>query len=53
MHAERLVMGDGARGEFEKKPKRDDRRLSDLIAPGTFLVGNDDALRTLQPWSSC
>lgn len=31
MHAERLLMGDGARGEFEKKPKRDDRRLSDLV----------------------
>lgn len=25
-------MGDGAKGEFEKKPKRDERRLSDLVA---------------------
>lgn len=32
MHAERLLMGDGARGEFEKKSKRDDRRLSELVA---------------------
>lgn len=26
------LMGDGAKGEFERKPKRDGRRLSDLIA---------------------
>lgn len=28
---ERRIMGDGANGEFEKKPKRDERRLSELI----------------------
>lgn len=31
MYAERMLMGDGARGEFEKKSKRDDRRLSELV----------------------
>lgn len=31
MYAERMLMGDGARGEFEKKSKRDDRRLGDLV----------------------
>ncbi|WP_339538392.1 phage integrase [Pseudomonas sp. RA_15y_Pfl2_54] len=29
---ERRLMGDGAKGEFEKKPKRDERRLSDLVS---------------------
>jgi len=31
MHLERRIMGDGSRGEFEKKPKRDERRLSELV----------------------
>lgn len=31
MHVERRIMGDGSRGEFEKKPKRDSRRLSELV----------------------
>ncbi|MFP3678899.1 tyrosine-type recombinase/integrase [Pseudomonas sp. SIMBA_041] len=29
---ERRLMGDGAKGEFEKKPKQDERRLSDLVS---------------------
>lgn len=29
---ERRIMGDGANGDFEKKPKRDERRLSDLVS---------------------
>lgn len=28
---ERQILGDGAHGSFEKKPKRDERRLSDLV----------------------
>ena len=53
MHAERLLMGDGARGEFEKKPKRDDRRLSDLIAlwfklHGQTLKRGEERQRALQ-----
>lgn len=31
MHLERRIMGDGSRGEFEKTPKLDERRLSQLI----------------------
>ncbi|MCW1938541.1 tyrosine-type recombinase/integrase [Pseudomonas sp. MDMC_285] len=31
MHVERRLMGDGSRGEFEKAPKLDERRLSKLI----------------------
>ncbi|WP_341785050.1 phage integrase [Metapseudomonas otitidis] len=31
MHLERRIMGDGSRGEFEKAPKLDERRLSQLI----------------------
>lgn len=31
MHVERRLMGDGSRGEFEKAPKLDERRLSQLI----------------------
>ncbi len=31
MHLERRIMGDGSRGEFEKAPKLDERRLSKLI----------------------
>lgn len=31
LHVERMLLGDGARGEFEKKPKLDERRLSDLV----------------------
>lgn len=30
-YAERLLMGAGARGEFERKTARDDRRLTDLV----------------------
>lgn len=29
---ERRLMGDGAKGEFERKPKQDERRLSDLVS---------------------
>lgn len=31
MHLERRIMGDGSKGEFEKAPKLDERRLSELI----------------------
>ncbi len=31
MHLERRIMGDGSKGEFEKAPKLDERRLSKLI----------------------
>lgn len=31
LHYQNRVMGDGARGEFEKKPKADTRRLADLV----------------------
>ncbi|MFU4666600.1 tyrosine-type recombinase/integrase [Pseudomonas aeruginosa] len=31
MHLERRIMGDGSRGDFEKAPKLDERRLSQLI----------------------
>lgn len=31
MHLERRIMGDGSRGEFEKAPKLDERRLSQLV----------------------
>lgn len=31
MHVERRLMGDGSKGEFEKRPKLDERRLSDLV----------------------
>lgn len=31
MHLERRIMGDGSKGEFKKKPKRDERRLSELV----------------------
>ncbi|WP_271105130.1 tyrosine-type recombinase/integrase [Pseudomonas tohonis] len=34
------IMGDGARGEFEKRPKRDDRRLSELVGLWFTLHGN-------------
>lgn len=31
MHVERRIMGDGAKGEFKKSPKLDERKLSDLV----------------------
>ncbi|MDC0686189.1 tyrosine-type recombinase/integrase [Mitsuaria sp. RG] len=31
MHVERRIMGDGSKGEFKKKPKLDERKLSDLV----------------------
>lgn len=37
---ERRLMGDGARGEFEKKPKQDERRLSDLVSLWFKLHGS-------------
>lgn len=39
MHVERRLMGDGSKGEFEKKPKLDERRLSDLINRWYLLHG--------------
>lgn len=53
MYAERMLMGDGARGEFEKKPKRDDRRLSDLVdlwykLHGQTLKRGEERQRALQ-----
>lgn len=37
---ERRILGDGANGEFEKKPKRDGRRLSELVALWFTLHGS-------------
>ncbi len=53
MHVERRIMGDGSKGEFEKKPKRDERRLSDLVdawfkSHGTSLKSGEERLRALQ-----
>lgn len=31
LHLERRIMDDGAKGEFQKQPKLDERRLSDLV----------------------
>lgn len=31
MHLERRIMGDGSKGEFQRQPKLDERRLSDLV----------------------
>lgn len=47
------IMGDGARGVFEKKPKRDERLLSDLITlwfnnHGRTLKRGEERLRALQ-----
>lgn len=33
-------MGDGSKGEFEKKPKRDERRLSELVGLWFTMHGN-------------
>ncbi|NBF12944.1 tyrosine-type recombinase/integrase [Pseudomonas sp. Fl4BN1] len=38
---ERRLMGDGAKGEFEKKPKQDERKLSDLVALWFKLHGRN------------
>lgn len=53
MYFERTLMGDGARGDFEKKPKRDDRRLSDLVElwfklHGQTLKRGEERQRALQ-----
>ncbi|ELY7130007.1 tyrosine-type recombinase/integrase [Pseudomonas aeruginosa] len=40
MHLERRIMGDGSKGEFEKKPKRDERRLSELVGLWFTMHGN-------------
>lgn len=40
MHLERRIMGDGSKGEFEKKPKRDERRLSELATLWYTLHGS-------------
>lgn len=40
MHLERRIMGDGSRGEFEMKPKRDERRLSELVGLWFTLHGS-------------
>lgn len=50
---ERLIMGDGARGEFEKKSQRDARRLSDLVdlwysLHGQTLKRGEERQRALQ-----
>nr|WP_313403214.1 tyrosine-type recombinase/integrase [Pseudomonas sp.] len=53
MHLERRIMGDGSRGEFEKKPKRDERRLSELVGiwfklHGQTLKRGEERLRALE-----
>lgn len=40
MHLERRIMGDGSKGEFEMKPKRDERRLSELATLWYSLHGS-------------
>lgn len=40
MHLERRIMGDGSKGEFEVKPKRDERRLSELATLWYTLHGS-------------
>lgn len=50
---ERQVMGDGANGSFEKRVKRDERRLSDLVAlwfslHGQGLKSGDQVRRALE-----
>lgn len=44
MHLERRIMGDGSRGEFEKAPKLDERRLSELI--GLWYKLHGQSLKT-------
>lgn len=39
LHFQNRIMGDGARGEFEKKPKADTRRLADLVSLWHTLHG--------------
>lgn len=39
MHVERRLMGDGSKGEFEKKTPLDERRLTDLIDRWYLLHG--------------
>ena len=46
------IMGDGARGEFEKRQKRDDRRLTELVtlwfnSHGRTLKRGEERLRAL------
>lgn len=45
---ERRILGDGAKGEFEKKTKRDERRLSELVTLWFNLHG-----RTLKQGERC
>lgn len=52
LYYQNRVMGDGARGEFEKKPKRDERRLTALItlwfnSHGRTLKRGEERLRAL------
>lgn len=52
LHYQNRIMGDGARGVFEKKPKRDERRLSTLIntwfkSHGCSLKSGEERQRAL------
>lgn len=52
MHVERRIMGDGSKGEFQKRPKSDERRLSELARlwhrlHGQNLKTGEERLRLL------
>lgn len=52
------IMGDGARGEFEKKVKRDERKLSALVTlwfdgHGCALKRGEERLRSLNSMAEC
>lgn len=52
------IMGDGAKGEFEKKPKRDERRLTELVtlwfnSHGRSLKRGEERQRALNAMIEC
>ncbi|HCE6465899.1 TPA: tyrosine-type recombinase/integrase [Pseudomonas aeruginosa] len=53
LYYQNRVMGDGARGEFERRPKRDERRLSELVglwfkSYGRTLKSGEERRRALE-----
>lgn len=58
MNYQNRIMGDGARGEFEKKQKRDERRLSTLVTlwfdgHGRALKRGEERRRSLESMAEC
>lgn len=58
MHYQNKIMGDGARGEFEKKPKRDKRLLTELVtiwfnSHGRSLKRGEERQRALNSMIEC